>query len=82
MLTGPRKRTASALRMRLAIALAAAASLAYARAGETAAPARHDNASYSFAVVSSVIESPADETSAQRMLEAITRERNLAFISQ
>ena len=80
MLTGPRNRTASALRMRLAIALAAAASLAYARAGETAAPARHDNASYSFAVVSSVIESPADETSAQRMLEAITRERNLAFI--
>ncbi|EGC99759.1 hypothetical protein B1M_34991, partial [Burkholderia sp. TJI49] len=50
------------------------------QAGALAAPAARAAAPYSFAVVSGVISVPADEAAAQRMLEAIARERNLAFI--
>lgn len=45
------------------------------------APAAQAAASrYTFAVVSSTFESPADEPSAQRLLDAIGRERDISFI--
>jgi len=72
---GPRGRRAAAR-----IALAAAAAFALAQATALAAPPRNAAASYAFAVVSGVIESPADEPAAQRMLEAIARERDVAFV--
>ncbi|MBN3818342.1 hypothetical protein G3N57_17780, partial [Paraburkholderia sp. Se-20369] len=51
-------------------------------AAARAAPAKRASppAPYSFAVVSGVLGSPADEPAAQRMLEAMARERNLAFV--
>ncbi|WP_185732191.1 hypothetical protein [Burkholderia sp. Bp8963] len=80
MPTGTRKRTSSAPRLRCALALAIAAALAMSQPDARAAPAKRAGAPYSFAVVSGVIGSPADETAAQRMLEAMARERNLAFV--
>ncbi|KWI54436.1 hypothetical protein WT72_18145 [Burkholderia pseudomultivorans] len=79
MPTGTRKRPMSGLPARAAAAFVAAA-LALSQAGALAAPAARAAAPYSFAVVSGVISVPADEAAAQRMLEAIARERNLAFI--
>ncbi|KWF23812.1 hypothetical protein [Burkholderia pseudomultivorans] len=79
MPTGTRKHPMSGLPARAAAAFVAAA-LALSQAGALAAPAARTAAPYSFAVVSGVISVPADEAAAQRMLEAIARERNLAFI--
>lgn len=82
MSTGLRKRTASGLHTRVAAALAAAALALLPHAAAHAAPAKRAGAPapYSFAVVSGVLGSPADEPAAQRMLEAMARERNLAFV--
>ncbi len=82
MPTGLRKHTASGLRTRVAAAFAAAALAALLPAVAHAAPAKRASAPapYSFAVVSGVLGSPADEPAAQRMLEAMARERNLAFV--
>ncbi|MGU7775202.1 hypothetical protein ACV229_34145 [Burkholderia sp. MR1-5-21] len=80
MPTGTHKRTALAPRARSTIALAIAAVLAMSQPGAHAAPEKRVGAPYSFAVVSGVIGSPADEAGAQRMLEAMARERNLAFV--
>ncbi|HDR9586433.1 TPA: hypothetical protein QDC22_000338 [Burkholderia stabilis] len=79
MPTGTRKRIASGLRARTAAALVATA-LALAQAGALAAPPKRTTTPYSFAVVSGVINVPADEPAAQRLLDAIARERNLAFV--
>ncbi len=72
----PRAQRAAAPR----IALAAAAAFALAQAAALAASPRDAAAPYAFAVVSGVIASPADEPAAQRMLEAIARERDVAFV--
>lgn len=77
-----RKRIGSGLRTRVAATLAAAALALLPHAVAHAAPAKRAGAPapYSFAVVSGVLGSPADEPAAQRMLEAMARERNLAFV--
>ncbi|WP_179402388.1 hypothetical protein [Burkholderia guangdongensis] len=80
MPTNTRERGAVGLQARLAAALIAAASFALAQSGAQAAPARGSDTRYSFAVVSGAIESPGDEASAQRMFEAIARDRNVAFV--
>ncbi|WP_198389692.1 hypothetical protein [Burkholderia ubonensis] len=80
MPTGTRKRAVTGRLTHAAVALAAAAALALSGALAQAAPAKRAGAPYSFAVVSGVIASPADEVAAQRMLEAMARERNLAFV--
>lgn len=79
MPTGTRKRMPRGLPARAAAALVAAA-LALAQADALAAPPKRSAAPYSFAVVSGVINAPADEPAAQRLLDAIARERNLAFV--
>ncbi|WP_180278201.1 MULTISPECIES: hypothetical protein [Burkholderia] len=79
MPTGTRKRIARGLPARAAAALVAAV-VAFAQAGALAAPPKRSAAPYSFAVVSGVINAPADEPAAQRLLDAIARERNLAFV--
>ncbi|WP_175923482.1 hypothetical protein [Burkholderia latens] len=79
MPTGTHKRARPGVPARAAAALIAAA-LALAQAGALAAPPKRAAAPYSFAVVSGVMDAPADEPAAQRLLEAIARERNLAFV--
>ena len=79
MPTGTRKRIPRGLPARTAAALVAAA-LVLAQAAAVAAPPKRSTAPYSFAVVSGVINTPADEPAAQRLLDAIARERNLAFV--
>ncbi|WP_175717927.1 hypothetical protein [Burkholderia anthina] len=79
MPTGTPERIPSGRPARVVAALAAAA-LMLAQAGALAAPPRHAAPPYSFAVVSGVISVPADEPAAQRLLESIARERNLAFV--
>ncbi|MGS0892453.1 hypothetical protein ACVBGC_07870 [Burkholderia stagnalis] len=79
MPTGTLKRIPSSGRSARAAAALVAAALALAPAGALAAPAKRA-AAYSFAVVSGVINTTADEPAAQRLLESIARERNLAFI--
>ncbi|CAB3968942.1 membrane protein [Burkholderia aenigmatica] len=79
MPTGTRKRIPRGLPARAAAALVASV-LALAQAAALAAPPKRSTAPYSFAVVSGVINAPADEPAAQRLLDAIARERNLAFV--
>lgn len=79
MPTATLERVSPGLPARAAAALVAAI-LALAQAGAQAAPPKRTAAPYSFAVVSGVINGPADEPSAQRLLDAIARERNLAFV--
>ncbi|MCA8018620.1 hypothetical protein [Burkholderia metallica] len=82
MPTGTRKRILRiprGLPVRTAAALVAAV-LAFAQAAAVAAPPKRNSAPYSFAVVSGVINAPGDEPAAQRLLDAIARERNLAFV--
>ncbi|WP_176114120.1 hypothetical protein [Burkholderia cepacia] len=79
MPTGTRKRIPRGLPARTAAALVAAV-LALAQAAALAAPPKRSTTPYSFAVVSGVINTPADEPAAQRLLDAIARERNLAFV--
>ncbi|RQT04368.1 hypothetical protein DF051_36865 [Burkholderia contaminans] len=61
-------------------AVLVSAVLALAQATALAAPPKRSTTPYSFAVVSGVINVPADEPAAQRLLDAIARERNLAFV--
>ncbi|AOK10521.1 metallophosphoesterase [Burkholderia vietnamiensis] len=79
MPTGTHKRVARGRRAGLAAALTVAA-LTLATAGALAATPKRGAAPYSFAVVSSVIDVPADEPAAQRLFEAIARERSVAFV--
>ena len=79
MSTDTRKRILCGLPARTAAMLVAAA-LALAQATALAAPPKRSTTPYSFAVVSGVINAPADEPAAQRLLDAIARERNLAFV--
>jgi hypothetical protein len=80
MPTHAHERTTAGLHARRAAALIAAASFALAQSIAQAAPAKNGDASYAFAVVSGAISSPADEAAAQRMFDAISRERDLAFV--
>ncbi|CAN0621959.1 conserved exported protein of unknown function [Burkholderia multivorans] len=75
LVAGPRARRAAAQ-----IVLAAATTFALGQTTALAAPPRKAAGPYVFAVVSGAIESPADEPAAQRMLEAIARERDVAFV--
>ncbi|CAB3968321.1 membrane protein [Burkholderia cenocepacia] len=79
MSTDTRKRILCGLPARTAAMLVAAA-LALAQATSLAAPPKRSTTPYSFAVVSGVINAPGDEPAAQRLLDAIARERNLAFV--
>ncbi|AFQ47774.1 hypothetical protein [Burkholderia cepacia] len=79
MPTDTHKRVPSGRPARVAAALVAAV-LALAQAGALAAPPKRAAPPYSFAVVSGVINVPADEPAAQRLLDSIARERNLAFV--
>ncbi|MBR8141989.1 hypothetical protein KDW55_15975 [Burkholderia sp. AU19243] len=80
MPTGAHKRVASGVPARAAAAALIAAALALAQGEARAAPPKRSAAPYSFAVVSGVIDAPADEPTAQRLLDAIARERGLAFV--
>lgn len=79
MSTDTRKRIPRGLPARTAAALVAAV-LTLAQATALAAPPKRSTTPYSFAVVSGVMNAPADEPAAQRLLDAIARERNLAFV--
>lgn len=79
MPTGTPERIPSRVSARVTAALVAAV-LALAQAGALAAPPKRAAAPYSFAIVSGVIDIPADEPAAQRLFESIARERNLAFV--
>ncbi|MBR8056803.1 hypothetical protein [Burkholderia dolosa] len=81
MPTGTHKRAMRKPRHAVRAAACAAAALVLVQSAALAAPAKRTAASpSSFAVVSGVINVPADEPAAQRLLESIARERNLAFI--